>query len=95
MTYLEDILLEPMVSEKGWKLQEENKYVFKIHHKANKVQVKRAVETLFKVRVTKVWVMNRLGKPRRRKIWQAGRTQGWKKAIVQLAKDNRIEIYSK
>jgi large subunit ribosomal protein L23 len=93
MAYLEDVLLEPMVSEKGWKLQEENKYVFKVHPDANKVQVKRAVETLFKVKVTKVWMMNRLGKPRRRKFWQSGRTNDWKKAIVQLAKENRLEIY--
>lgn len=93
MTYLEDVLLAPLVSEKNWKLQEKNKYVFKVHPHANKVQVKRAVEAMFKVKVTKVWVMNHLGKPRRRKYWQQGRTQNWKKAIVQLAKDNRIEIY--
>jgi large subunit ribosomal protein L23 len=93
MAYLEDVLVEPMVSEKNWKLKEDNKYVFKVHPEANKVQVKRAVELLFKVKVTKVWVMNQLGKPRRRKYWQQGRTDDWKKAIVQLAKDNRIEIY--
>jgi large subunit ribosomal protein L23 len=93
MAYLEDVLIEPMVSEKNWKLQESRKYVFRVHPQANKVQIKRAVESLFKVRVTKVWVMNWLGKPRRRKYWQQGRTENWKKAIVQLAKDDRIEIY--
>ena len=93
MAYLEDVLLEPTVTEKNVKMQtDQNKYVFKVHPHANKVQVKRAVEAMFKVKVTKVWVMNQLGKPRRRKYWQQGRTENWKKAIVQLAKDNRIEI---
>ncbi|MFN4218221.1 MAG: 50S ribosomal protein L23 [Candidatus Bipolaricaulia bacterium] len=95
MNFLEDVLREPVISEKGWRLQEENKYVFDVHPKANKNQIKRAVESIFKVKVLKVWALNMPSKPRKKKFYQQGRLPGWKKAIVQVAEGQRIEVYSK
>ncbi|MCS6902665.1 MAG: 50S ribosomal protein L23 [Candidatus Bipolaricaulota bacterium] len=90
---LENILLAPVVSEKGWRLQEEGKYVFRVHPEANKVQVKRAVEGVFKVKVLNVAMMRMPEKPRRRKFYQRGAIPGWKKAIVQLAPGQKIDVY--
>lgn len=93
MEHVEDILIEPIVSEESWRLQEDNMYTFKVHPQANKLQIKRAVEEIFKVRVTAVRTMNLRGKPRRQRFYQEGRTARWKKAIVRLAEGDRIEIY--
>ncbi len=95
MEFFEDILLEPVISEKGWRLQEENKYVFEVHPKANKNQIKRAVENLFKVKVLKVWTLNMPSKPRTKKFYQHGEVPGWKKAVVQVAPGQRIEVYGR
>lgn len=93
MEYLEDVLLEPIVSEESWRLQEDNMYTFKVHSQANKHQIRRAVEEVFKVRVVTVRTMNMPGKPRSQRFYQQGRTPRWKKAIVRLAAGERIEIY--
>ncbi len=89
---LEDILLEPLVSEKAWRGQDEGKYVFRVHPKANKLQIRKAVEQLFKVKVVKVRTMNVKGKPRKIRFYQPGKRPDWKKAIVQLAPGHRIDI---
>ena len=89
----EDVLLEPVVSEKTWQEQDDGKYTFKVHQDANKVQVRHAVEAIFKVKVERVWTMNRTGKPKRVRFYQPGKRSNWKKAVVQLAPGNRIEIY--
>ncbi len=89
----EDVLIEPIVSERSWTMQDEGKYTFRVHAKANKLQVRQAVEALFNVNVERVWTQNCPGKPRQRKFNQMGRTSGWKKAIVELRVGQRIEIY--
>ncbi len=89
----EDIILEPLVSEKAWRGQDEGKYTFRVHPKANKLQIRRAVEELFKVKVVKVRTMNVKGKPRKIRFYQPGKRPDWKKAIVQLAPGHRIEIH--
>jgi len=89
----EDVLIAPVVSERSWVMQDEGKYTFRVHPKANKLQVRRAVEAMFNVDVVRVWTQNRPGKPRQRKFNQMGRTRGWKKAIVELRVGQRIEIY--
>jgi len=89
----EDVLIEPLVSERSWARQDEGKYTFRVHKKANKIQVRQAVEALFEVNVERVWTQNYAGKPRMRKAGQSGRTRSWKKAIVQLQVGQRIEIY--
>ncbi len=89
----EDILIAPLVSELSWSMQEEGKYTFRVHAKANKIEIRKAVEDLFEVDVVRVWTQNYNGKPRRRRVGQEGHTRSWKKAIVQLQVGQRIEIY--
>jgi len=89
----EDVLIEPLVSERSWAMQDEGKYTFRVHPQANKIQVRKAIETVFEVDVVRVWTQNRVGKPRRRRLGQEGATHSWKKAIVQLRTGQRLEIY--
>ncbi|MBS3735729.1 MAG: 50S ribosomal protein L23 [Candidatus Bipolaricaulota bacterium] len=91
----EDIVVEPVVTENSWRLQEEsNKYVFRVHPDANKVMIRNAVEELFDVEVIDVNTMNLQGKPKREQLNQEkGKTSGWKKAYVRLAEGERIDIF--
>lgn len=94
MEYLEDVIIEPIVSEESWRLQdEENKYTFRVHQDANKIQIRKAVANIFGVEVQKVWTMNYRGKPRSIRFNQEGKRSNWKKAIVKLVPEDRIEIY--
>lgn len=87
------IIKRPVVSEKATLLTEkQNKYVFEVAPAANKIQVKKAVEDLFKVSVTNVRTMRVPGK-RKRVRFQIGRTPEWKKAIVTLKEGDRIELF--
>ncbi len=87
------ILLRPLVTEKGvHRAARNNQYAFEIHRDATKIDVKRAVEELFEVKVTKVRTQNRKGKSRRYRF-RYGRTADWKKAIVQLGPDHRIDFF--
>ena len=79
---LEDILIEPVLSEKATLLREEGKYVFKVHPDANKYEIKEAVRRLFNVKVIDCTVMNVGGKLKRVRT-RPGRTSSWKKAIVR------------
>ena len=89
----EDIILRPVLSEKTWRGMEEGKYTFEIALKAGKGEVRDAVETLFGVKVEKVWVQRREGKPRRTRMDRRhGRTSHQKRAIVQLAPGHKIDI---
>ena len=81
------------LSEKATLLQEENnEYVFKVSRKANKLEIKRAVEQLFGVKVTDVRTCNYNGKARRERRADAGRTAQWKKAIVRLKDGDSIDL---
>lgn len=72
---------------------EQNKYHFEVHSKANKVQIRQAIEALFNVRVLKVNIMNTKGKLRQRSYrHRTGKTAQCKKAIVTLAPDDRIDL---
>jgi large subunit ribosomal protein L23 len=88
----EDILIEPVLSEKATLLREEGKYVFKVHPDANKFQIKDAVNKLFGVKVERCTVMNVFGKIKRVRS-RPGRTAGWKKAIVKLAPGETIKVF--
>jgi len=91
--YPEDILLSPILTEDTWQQMEDGKYAFRVALGANKVEIRKAVEEIFKVKVEKVWVANRKGKPRRERLSQLhGRTSRWRKAIVRLAPGDRIEM---
>ena len=89
---LEDILIEPVLSEKATLLREEGKYVFKVHPDANKYEIKEAVRRLFNVKVIDCTVMNVGGKLKRVRT-RPGRTSTWKKAIVRLAPGESIKVF--
>lgn len=81
------------VTEKGARLSsEENKYYFIVDPSANKVDIKNAVETLFKVSVVKVNTMNYDGKKKRQRTMRYGRTASWKRAVVTLKEGNKIDL---
>lgn len=87
------IILRPLVTEKGMhKASRYNAYAFEINQSANKADVRRAVEELFEVKVVAVNTQNRIGKPRRSKFRQ-GATRTWKKAIVTLHPEHRIDFF--
>ena len=88
-----DILLAPVVSEKSYALLDENKYTFLVAPTANKTEIKIAVETVFKVRVTGVNTLNRTGKTRRTRSG-TGKRPDTKRAIVTVADGDRIDIFS-
>ncbi len=87
------VLLRPLVTEKGvHRASRNNQYAFQIHRDATKLDVKIAVETLFDVKVEKVRTQTRKGKSRRYRF-RVGRTNDWKKAIVKLGEDHRIDFF--
>lgn len=88
-----DIIIAPMISEKSvGMIEDNNTYTFKVDKRANKIEIRNAVEEIFNVDVLKVNTINMLGKKRR-----LGRNEGkrpdWKKAMVKLAEGDRIEIF--
>lgn len=87
------VLVRPLVTEKGMhRSTRHNAYSFEIHPMATKLDVRRAVEELFNVKVLGVNTQNRRGKPRRTRM-RAGVTRHWKKAIVKLDPEHRIEFF--
>jgi len=86
-----EIIIQPIVTEKTERLRTRaNQYTFKVKPDANKIEIRRAVEKLFKVKVAKVRVLNYLGKPKRMGVF-IGKRSDWKKAIVTLKKGEVIE----
>ena len=86
------VILEPVVSEKSYALMADGKYTFRVDDRAHKTQIARAVEEIFNVEVVAVRTMKVRPKPKRRGQ-HAGRTRGWKKAVVQLGPNDRIELF--
>ena len=87
------VIVKPLVTEKGMhKSTRNNAYAFEINRLATKEDVKRAVETLFEVKVVKVATQNRKGKARRTRF-RLGQTKDWKKAIVTLDGESRINFF--
>jgi large subunit ribosomal protein L23 len=87
------VLLRPLVTEKGvYHSAELNQYAFEVNPLASKQDIRTAVEELFDVRVTKVRTQNRNGKPRRHRF-REGYTKNWKKAVVTLDKEHRIDFF--
>lgn len=89
----QDVIRAPLISEKGSLLTESTQQVlFKVRPEANKIEVKHAVETLFKVKVVKVRMARYLGKIRR--IGRhMGRRPEWKKAYVTLREGDKIDFF--
>ena len=91
MTY-EDVLIEPILSEKATLLREENKYTFKVDPASTKIQIKEAVRRLFNVKVVDCTTINVKGKTKRLR-GKPGKTASWKKAIVKLAPGETIKVF--
>jgi len=91
MTY-EQILIEPVLSEKANVLREQGKYVFRVDPRATKLQIKEAVRRLYKVNPISCNIMVVGGKPKRLRS-RPGYTSSWKKAIIRLPKDEKIGIF--
>lgn len=88
-----DIIRRPLITEKVTRLQEElNQYVFEVDPRSNKIEIKRAVEERFNVRVTKVRTINIRGKVKTLGRF-SGRRPNWKKAVITLFKSDKIELF--
>lgn len=87
-----NVIVRPVISEKSYALMAEGKYTFRVHDRAHKTQIARAVEEIFDVKVEAVRTAKVRSKPKRRGLHR-GRTRSWKKAIVQLAPGERIELF--
>ena len=89
--HLYDKILSPLVTEKSTNLSEQNKIVFKVPREANKINLKKNIEKIFKVNVIKINIIN---KQNRRKIVRGKKVkvQGFKKAIITLKKGQSIDL---
>ncbi len=88
-----DVILRPLITEQGTHLAaSQNAYSFKVNPKANKIQIKSAIEQIYSVKVADVRTMNRKGKPKRHGYKQA-HTSAWKKAVVVLQQDQVIDLF--
>ncbi|MBP5427285.1 MAG: 50S ribosomal protein L23 [Clostridiales bacterium] len=92
MKRAEDIIIQPYITEKSNFLMSQGKYTFVVDKKATKIDVKKAVEELFGVKVLKVNIINCKGKKKRVGVHQ-GYTAAWKKSIVQIALNPGEESY--
>ena len=87
------VIIRPVISERSYNLIEtEGQYTFQVDRRANKNQIKRAVEGAFDVSVTRVNTANVKSKPKRQGLTR-GRTATWKKAVVKLAPGESIELF--
>src|SRR3990172_8746635 len=99
--HLYEVLKRPLVTEKTTYLRDIRQYAFEVDPRATKPMIKQAVEEIFKVNVVSVQVINQPAKRRRhlrsrqigKKAKQTVRNPGWKKAIVKLAANQRIELF--
>jgi len=91
---LHDVIIRPLVTEKSVKANETNNViVFEVKQKANKTEVKQAVEAIFKVKVEKVNILNAYSKEKRMGRY-VGTVNAVRKAYVKLAADNKIDVFS-
>ncbi len=87
-----NVLVRPVVSEKSYALIAEGKYTFRVADRAHKTQIAHAVEEIFDVNVDTVRTSKVRAKPKRRGL-SKGKSRAWKKAVVQLAPGERIELF--
>ena len=93
MKNLREVIRRPLITERATQLQEANgKYSFEVDRRANKIDVKRAVEAMFDVQVIKINTTSVRGKVKRLGRY-VGRRSNWKKAIVTLASGQSIDIF--
>ena len=90
------VLVRPVVSEKSYALMDSGVYIFVVDPDATKIEVRKAVEQTFSVKVRKVNTLNRVGKTRRnRRTNITGRRSDTKRAIITLAPGERIDLFEK
>ncbi|MGQ9842739.1 MAG: 50S ribosomal protein L23 [Spirochaetota bacterium] len=87
-----DIIIRPVITEKATELAKQNKYVFRVHKKANKDMIEKAINSIFGVTPVKVNVMVVHGKQKRVR-YNYGYTASWKKAIVTLKEGDKIDVF--
>lgn len=88
-----DIIRRPIITEKSMDQTADKKYTFEVAKNANKIEIKKAVEEIFKVEVEKVTTMNYKGKPKRQGVF-IGKRADWKKAVVKLTPSSKtIELF--
>lgn len=88
-----EVIKTVRVTEKGTAQSEKfNQYTVVADRRANKIQIRQAVQELFKVKVTDVQTLNVRGKSRRQRTTQAGKAPDWKKAIITLKKGDKISL---
>ncbi len=78
-------------TEKGTELMAQNKYLFEVDSRSNKIEIKKAVEDIYRVKVNKVNIVSMRGKEKRVR-YKRGRTPDWKKAIITLEEGNTIDV---
>ena len=89
-----DIIRKPIITEQSMEATEDKKYVFEVAPEANKIEIKKAVEEVFGVKVEKVTTINMKGKLKRNGAYPAGFRANWKKAMVKLTADSKtIEFF--
>lgn len=87
-----DLIVRPVITEKSSRLMEMDKYTFEVLPDANKIEIRKAVEEVFKVKVASVHTIKVRSKPKRMGRF-IGRSRSWKKAVVTLVKGERIEFF--
>ena len=88
-----DIIIRPIITERAFDEQDDNRFTFEVAKDANKIEIAQAIHELFDVKVVKVNTANVKGKAKRSR-WGEGRTRSWKKAIVTLAEGDTIELFA-
>ena len=89
-----DIIIKPVITEQSMEEADEKKYVFKVAVDANKIEIKKAIEEIFGVKVEKVNTLRMEGKEKRQGAAPAGRRASYKKAVVKLTADSKtIEFF--
>ena len=89
-----DIIIRPVITERSMNSVADKKYVFEVAPTAGKIEIKKAVEEIFGVKVAKVNTLNMYGKAKRLGRYPAGRRASWKKAMVTLTEDSKsIEFF--
>jgi len=89
-----DVIIRPIITEQSMEQTDIKKYVFEVAKDAGKIEIKKAVEEVFGVKVAKVNTLNMKGKEKRQGRHPAGYTAAWKKAVVRLTDDSKtIEFF--
>ena len=89
-----DIIIRPIITEQSMEDLDIKKYAFEVSKDASKIEIKKAVEEIFDVKVIKVTTLNVRGNEKRQGAYPVGKTASWKKAVVKLSADSKnIELF--